>query len=470
MTTTTLVDDSSPSPAAVEKMHPACRRTTPSTVFCPRVLIIAEAANPDWVSVPLEGWAHSQALAQLAKVHLVTQIRNRNAITQAGLREGVDFTAIDSERVAKPLRRVVDIIRGGEGKGWTTVSAMEALPYYYFEQLVWKTFKKELQSRQFDLVHRITPLSPTRPSLLAQQCARIGVPFVMGPLNGGVPWPKQFNQARRREHEWLSYLRDVYKLLPGFQSTRRSAAAIIIGSRDTFKQMPLIYQRKSVYIPENAIDPARFTVSRQGPVRTPLQVAFLGRLVPYKGADMLLEAAAPLIRDGKVFVDIIGDGPQRDQLRQIVEREQISAGVRIDGWVAHDQVQHRLIGSDLFAFPSIREFGGAVVLEAMALGLTPLVIDYGGPAELVTAETGFKMPMASREQIVLNLRQMLTRISDDPDPLQQMGQRARQRVFDLFTWSAKARQTLEVYRWVLGERAHKPNFGMPLPENTPPLQ
>jgi hypothetical protein len=46
-----------------------------------------------------------------------------------------------------------------------------------------------------------------------------------------------------------------------------------------------------------------------------------------------------------------------------------------------------------------------------------------------------------------------------------MSKAARQRVLDSFTWSAKAAQVVEVYKWVLGERG-KPNFGMPLPDGS----
>ena len=79
---------------------------------------------------------------------------------------------------------------------------------------------------------------------------------MLGPLNGGVAWPRGFDGARRKEKEWLSYLRAAHKLLPGYRSTRKNAAAILIGSRDTWNQMPQAYREKCVYMPENGIDPS----------------------------------------------------------------------------------------------------------------------------------------------------------------------------------------------------------------------
>lgn len=427
----------------------------------PRVLIIAEAANPEWVSVPLVGWSLAMALRDVADVHLVTQVRNRDAILRAGLVEGVDFTAIDSEAIAKPLWALGKVLRMGEGKGWTMLQAINALSYPSFERKIWAQFGPRLRAKEFDIVHRITPLSPTINSMLAAKCARIGVPFVLGPLNGGVPWPAAFASARRQEREWLSYLRGVYKLLPGRRRMLANTAAILVGSRHTQSEIPAADQTKTIYLPENAIDLARFNRIAT-PAPGPLRACFIGRMVPYKGPDMLLEAAAPLLRDGRLVIDMIGDGPMMPALRQQVQAEGTADAVHFHGWLAHADVQAIAAQNSVFAFPSIREFGGGVVLEAMALGLVPLIVDYAGPGELVTANVGRKVPLGDRAAIVAGFRAELERMAADPAALVPLAIAARARVQAAFTWPRKAAQVGQVYDWVLQHRVEMPDFSADL--------
>jgi glycosyltransferase involved in cell wall biosynthesis len=428
------------------------------------VLLIAELANPAWISVPLEGWCHARALARLADVHLVTHARNRANITAAGLADGRDFSALGPVAFERPLARLVAWLRGDQSSGWTLSTAADSLLYYFFERRVWRRFGAAVRAGAYDIVHRLTPLTPTAQSPLAGQCRRAGVPFVLGPLNGGLPWPRGFSSELRRQRDWLSHVRDGHKLMPYYRATRRDAAAIVAGSRATWEQLPRWALSKAVYIPENGILPERFGGARDRPAQLPLRVAFLGRLVPYKGADILIEAAAPLVREGRVTLEVIGEGPELPRLRALSASAGLGPGmIRFPGWVRHEALQQHLAEFDVLGFPSVREFGGAVVLEAMALGLVPLVVDYGGPGEHVTPATGIAVALGSREQLVARVRQALAALADDPGAVRSIGARARRRALELYSWDAKARQMLEVWRWVLGQR-DKPEFGMPLPD------
>jgi glycosyltransferase involved in cell wall biosynthesis len=419
---------------------------------------MAEAANPEWVSVPLVGWSMARALAQVADVHIVTQIRNRDAFLRAGLREGVEFTAIDSEALARPLWKLGEKLSGGAGRGWTIQQAINTISYPYFERLVWQQFGPRIRAGEFDIVHRITPLSPVQQSPIAAKCRRAGVPFVLGPINGGVPWPKGFEAEMARENEWLSKLRGLYRALPGRQGTLR-ADAILAGSRQTLRDIPAKHHDRCIYMPENAIDPTRFwrradhTAAMAG---GPLRACFIGRLVPLKGVDMLIAAAGPLLAAGRMTLDIIGDGPMAGALQE--QAAGYGDAVRFHGWKKHAEVQDIAASCTVLTFPSIREFGGGVVLEAMALGLCPVVIDYAGPAELVTDASGVKVPIGPRMAVIEGLATCLTHLADHPAEVVQKANAARARVEDLFTWARKADQLVRVYDWVSGKMPQKPDF------------
>jgi glycosyltransferase involved in cell wall biosynthesis len=414
-----------------------------------RVLLVAEAANPEWQSVPLEGWNLSRALARVADVYMVTQIRNSAAISRAGPTEHREIITIDSERVARPLYRLSDRLRGGAGKGWTTIAAFSSLSYYFFEFEMWRQLGNRIRSREFDIVHRVTPLSPTSQSLIAKPLARHNIPFMLGPLNGGIPWPKHFNHRRHAEREWLSYVRALHKLMPGYRTTRRYSSAIIAGSKFVYHDLPGWTRAKTVYIPENGVDLEQFRVPRARSASIPLKAAFVGRLVPYKGADIAIEAMADFLRSRRVELHIIGDGPQRGALEKLVDGLKVRQNVHFHGWLGHNEVHERLRQCDFMPFPSVREFGGAVVVEAMALGVTPIVADYGGPSEHVDDDTGIRVGFTDEASLVEGMRKAIEGLIRCPERLDKLGAAGRKKVVEKLTWDAKSSQILAVYDAVM---------------------
>ena len=420
-----------------------------------RVLLIAEECNPDWTSVPLVGYNFYHALRNEARVTLVTQVRNRAALSQKG-HPADEIVYINSEALAAPCSRIGHLLTLGRGLGWTTQQAVMLAPYLYFEYLVFQRLRKALQRGQYDIVHRLTPLTPTYPSPMASWTS---VPFVLGPLNGGLPWPKGTTRTRIAEMEWLSYVRRTYELLPYLRATYRRAALVIGGSTHTLGALPRDVRQRAVYMPENGIDPARFNArGRVLPSKVrPFRILFVGRLVPYKGTDVVLEAVTTSdVLRRQVEVVIVGDGPMLHRLRSLAADLHLADRVRFTGDLPQDQVAAACRRASLFAFPSLREFGGAVVIEAMACGLPSVVLDYGGPAEHVTANTGFKIPLGNRQQRIVALRSLLERLCKDPTPLDEMSAAGIDRVRRLYTWPAKARQVAQWYADVLQRHSRCP--------------
>ena len=425
-----------------------------------RVLLLAEAANPSWRSVPLVGWSHCEAIAKQTDAHLVTQVRNRDAILAEGWREPDDFTAIDSEAIAYPIYRATSLLRGNAGKGWTTDQAFSTISYYYFEYLAWRMFKKDLKAGRFDIVHRVTPMSPTKPSPMAKWCHASGVPFVLGPLNGGLPWPREFPNLARQENEWLAKFRGLYQYLPYQKSTRRNSAAVLAGSRNVYSEWTRVAPEKTFYMPENGLDLTRLNHPRTRTAQLPIEVLFVGRMVPYKGGDILIEALSPLIRDAKVRLTLIGDGPHKPALQSQVDRLGLGDGVVFKESVNHTELGKYYAAADIFGFPTLRELGGAVVIEAMVQGVVPIVVDYGGPPEFLSLESGVTIPMGNREAIVSAMRTAVLKFVDDPGKLHAMSNAAMNEARERFSWQKKAQDDIRVYQWLLGRS--------PRPELCPP--
>jgi glycosyltransferase involved in cell wall biosynthesis len=212
-------------------------------------------------------------------------------------------------------------------------------------------------------------------------------------------------------------------------------------------------------MPENGLDPQRFTQRRARTAALPLRLVYVGRLVPYKGPDLVLEAAAPFLRRGEVELTVVGDGPLRGPMETMAATLGVAERVRFAGWVQHAEVQHQLAAADLFLSPSVREFGGGAALEAMATGLPPVVVDYGGPGEIVDDAVGWKIAIGDRAALLAGLQRVLTEAVAQPGLVDRKGAAAVAQVWPRFAWDKKAQQMLAVYREVLAESAGLAGLG-----------
>ena len=417
-----------------------------------RVLILADDCNPEWASLPVVGYKATRAIADYADVVVITQVRNRENIEKVGFGRA-EVRYIDSEYVARPAFKLANVLRGGADSAWTTAIALKYPSYLAFEWEAWKACREELRSGAFDLVHRITPMSPTLPSLMARWSP---VPFVIGPLNGGLRWPPGFRTELAREREWLSYVRDSYRVLPYHSSTFRRASAVLAAFRHTIEDLPKDVQPKAINFPEVGIDPVIFdNVRRSASKQKTILTA--GRLVPYKLHQVVVRAFASQAELRSHRLIVVGDGPERPAIEGLIRSLGIQDQVELTGWIDQSQLASVMRKSDIFAYPSIRELGAGIVVEAMACGLACVVVDYGGPGTLIDTDRGIKVPLGNKDQLTRSFGQALERLVADEQTSMRLGSAARQHAMQFYTWGAKARKMLTVYEWVLG-RGPRPDF------------
>lgn len=415
-----------------------------------RLLLLAEACNPEWMSVPLVGYNFARALSERSdlQITLASHPRNRSALENDPIAKKVELIFADNDYIAGTLYRIAQLLRGNKGKGWTTNTAFQSIAYLFFEYELHKLLRHRLQAGEFDLIHRITPVTPTVGSPLASWT---DVPMILGPLNGGLPWPPEFPTLRKQENEYLVPLRKAYKLMPYYGATYRKIKAAIAGSQHTASEVPATFTGKKYLLPENGVDPAKFEISDSWtPPIGKFRFVTVGRLVPYKGLWLTLAAMrnSPLLKSCELVV--IGDGPDREKLEQSIQNDGLSECVTMMGQLDQATMSKTMRDSQCFVFPSLREFGGGVVIEAMASGLPSIIVDYGGPRDLIDQNSGILLPMQPEAPMIIALQEAMERVVKDHTLCKNLAKNAAQQIRSSFTWEVKAEKLRTIYREVTG--------------------
>jgi len=422
-----------------------------------RVLLLAPESNPEGVSIPFVTYSHAAALARLHEVTIVVGAASEERVRRAG----APFRRI--EVVSMPsFQRMHDWSFRHLFKSNFDSQAVTAFGYPFsvaFEWFAWRQVRHRISAGEFDVVLRLVPMTPSLPSPFAYLLRNGPIPFVLGPLNGGLPWPRGFSQIENQK-QWISNLRNLYQYLPFARSTYRDASAIIAASSQTYSEFAH-YGDKVFFVPEPGISSSEcFGELRSPEAAAKLKLIFVGGLVPRKACDIALRAAAPVLRARMAHLTVIGDGPERNRLEQLTASLGIGDSVLFCGWIGHSEVLSKLRKSDVFLFPSLRDNGAGVVFEALASGAVPVVADFGGPGDIVNPEVGYKVPLTNEGEIISKIDEILTGLAQDRDHLNRLRRQGMSYALEKLTWDAKALATTKVLNWVVG-RAPRPYLPPP---------
>jgi glycosyltransferase involved in cell wall biosynthesis len=402
----------------------------------------AYACEPSQGSEPAVGWHWAQeALNAGHDVWVVTRRNNRAAIEAALATADAPAPHFHYLDLPAPFRWAKRRL-GHPG----------LMAYYYLWQVALIPVARRLhRTVRFDVAHHVTFVNDTLPSGLSF----LPIPFVWGPVGGSTHrLPKNialdlppFSRRHEAVRATLQFL--LRRLDPFVARTRWRASVILVFTRGALTGLSRSERRRAraiVHIGVSEDDPPHRTEPPPDSGRPSVRILTGGRLVHWKGHDLLIEGFARFVREAPhtdAHLTITGSGPYQPWLEALAAREGIDGHIDFLGRLPEREDVFTLMDCcDLFALPTLRDGPPVALLEAMAYGLPVLCLDLGATAELVPDHAGIKVTPESRGSIVAQISQACAWVAGNPAEAAAMGRAARRHALEHHNW-ARIREEIE---------------------------
>lgn len=377
-----------------------------------KILVSAYACEPGKGSEPAVGWHWSRQLARRHDVWVITRTNNREAIE----------AAVAGEAGSSPRFLYVDLPRWA--RAWKRGPRGARLYYYLWQFAALRVAGRAHREMAFDLVHHVTFATAFVPALVCL----IRVPFVWGPVGGGVPVPWRLAPELGVRGTLYEVLRSLRRLVgryadPFVRMTWRRADTILVQNPETLAWLPRRHRPKARVCPNAGVDwggTDREPTERAEPI-----VVAAGRLMPLKGFSLAIRAVAALGRRDVRLV-IAGSGGDRRRLERLARSLRVASQVEFPGWLDRGVLDQLMSRAQVLLMPSLHEECGFVVVEGQAQGAVPIVLARGGPPVLI-GDAGWSVAVSDRATVVHDLTRALDDALSDDARRTQLSRRGRER-------------------------------------------
>lgn len=399
-----------------------------------KVLLSTYACRPNQGSEPGVGWNVVQQMTQYHQIWAITREDNR--------------PSIEAELAKNPIPNLQFVYYDLPAwAGWWNKKQKGVQLHYYLWQIgIYFIVQKLHCEVNFDLMHHVTYVRYWSPSFIAL----LSIPFLWGPVGGGESAPKAFWQAFTPRQKTYETLRNIARWVGErdwfvHQTAKRSILALGT-TKETAARLQLLNARNVDIVGQCGLNFQE--IEQLGNLPSvpdfPFRLISIGRLLHWKGFNLGLEAFA-LAKLNEAEYWIVGDGPEIQRLQEQVKDLGISSQVKFWGKLSREETLKKLGECHVLVHPSLHDSGGLVCLEAMASGRPVLCLDLGGPATMVTEETGFKVAANEITETIGKLADAMTFLSKDSEVRFSMGLAAKNQVKNLYNWEAKGQLLAGIY-------------------------
>ena len=330
--------------------------------------------------------------------------------------------------------------------------------WFRFELRQWRAVRRLRKTNTFDVIHKVTPAPLINSTLLD----RHGLPLVVGPVLVAQPVPASFEPLLRRPvspppqarfHPGRiasSVIRRVVGRVNRNARHLERAAVILLGMKEAWRHIPERLWNRCQLLTWSGIEHTRFVPDAAAQTPAVIRLLFVGRLVPYKGVELLLRALAVARASHSFHLSIVGTGDPvyAEFLRDLAAQLGVSGAVRFVPAISRPELLRFYQEAEVFCFPTLCDTNGIALLEAMSCRCAVLVSDTAGPQEIVADGTGIKIPLTNPEQYVNDYAAALVRLGGDVALRRQLGDRAREHILTHHDWERIAQQLLAIYQTI----------------------
>jgi glycosyltransferase involved in cell wall biosynthesis len=260
----------------------------------------------------------------------------------------------------------------------------------------------------------------------------MGVPTVWGPIGGCEPFPWKY----AFETSVLNWLFEGGRNLTDHLAKKKQSVleslnevdVIITTNRQTEDFLLSMGRKKPVLRQPMVISHERFKKIRESVTNKAndfLKIISGGSIEGRKGFALTIKALAKLKKMGIPFqFTVTGRGIEVQKLRNLANGLGLSREVSFETNLDSDSYIKKLAESHIFCFPSLRDNSPVTLIEAMAAGCVPIVLDNGGPSEAVNSNCGIILPLETPRETIEKILISLIRLNSNRDLLNSYSAKA----------------------------------------------
>ncbi|NBB22837.1 glycosyltransferase [Runella sp. CRIBMP] len=390
-----------------------------------RILVNAYACEPFKGSEQGVGWNFVLQLAKDYQVDVITRSNNRSVIEAnlpRELKNNLHFHYYDTHPFILKFKR----------------KANGLYLYYFFWQIgVFRLARKLSKGAKFDYSFQPTMGSMWMPTFFPF----LNISFIWGPLGGGEGVPKSFlnilpvkDRIIQSFRYSLKYLVYINPLL--FYSLYKSKI-LLIRTENSLDFIPKKFRYKTHLILETAIESDVFKYSKERRENDCIHLIITGRLVPFKNVISVIHSLKLLPNDFNFKLDIIGSGPEKKRIKQAIDTHKLKTSVNFIDELQREEVLRKLCKADIYLFPSLREGGSWALMEAMAVGLPVICLNWTGNAVIIDEKSAIGLEVTNPQQFIIDFADSIMKLANNRQYRIDIGRQARIRIKEKFSWLTK---------------------------------